>query len=639
MMYDSEPSRLTSPSLAQDFQTHDSDMFVVALDTYLDRLNSVLFGVNPAGALVDIQTFNDSRYNNRAWEGVVTARTVVHEWGWSAEMAIPFTTLRFENVEGPQDWGVNFMRRVRRLNEDSYWSPLSRQYRVHKMSRAGTLTGLENLEQGRNLTLKPYVTGSHSDGLNPTDLGDDGLDGALGFDMKYGVTSAMTLDLTVNTDFSQVEVDQEQVNLTRFSLFFPEKRDFFMEGEGTYNLGDVAERNYRTGSGPNAFKLFHSRRIGLSADRRPIPILGGARLTGRLGGSTELGLLNMQTRSYGENPAENFAVVRLRRNVFNNGDIGAMFVNRQATEEGRTGEFNRSLGVDANLRFGRFLIFNGYLAATDDWELDGNSRSGWAQLAWRDPLWDVSAYVKQVGEAFSPDVGFVQRTNIRQAFATVGAHPQPGWTGVQEVNPYLDWRYTETVQGELESRSVKGGVTTMFIPGDQLVVEYEDRFERLLAPETIVGVELPAGDYAFGDLSARLQSSGARTISGTLRSARGDFFDGDKTTLGVSALFRPSARLSFEGTVDWNDLTLGGEKFTANVYGGKVNLSWSTRAFASAFVQYNETADELVTNVRFNFIHAPLSDVFLVFQERRDLGNEEILDRLLTLKVTKLFAF
>ena len=207
MLYESEPGRPTIPGLEQDFRTENSDLFGVAIDTYHDRANAFLFAVNPAGAIFDAQNFNDSRYTNRAWEGVLRVNAQVHDEGWSVELAIPFTTLRFNPNADDQTWGINFLRRVRRQGEDSYWAPLPRQHRVHKMSRAGTLTGLRGLQAGTNLTVKPYVAGSSTSGTERVDGGGEELEG--GFDIKYGVTSRLTLDVTAFTDFSQVEVDEE----------------------------------------------------------------------------------------------------------------------------------------------------------------------------------------------------------------------------------------------------------------------------------------------------------------------------------------------------------------------------------------------------------------------------------------------
>jgi Domain of unknown function (DUF5916) len=637
-LYDSDPDRLYSPGLEQDFPTHDADLFGVVFDTFLDRQNGVMFAVSPAGALFDAQAFNDSREVNTAWEGVIQTATAVHADGWSAELAIPLRTLRFTATAGPQAWGINFLRRVRRLNEDSYWAPVQRQFRVHKMSRAGTLTGLEGLRQGRNLAVKPYVKGAAVGGSAARALGQDGADFDAGLDVKYGITSRLTLDLTTFTDFSQVEVDQEQVNLTRFSLFFPEKRDFFLENDGIFTLGDVTERNTRTGSGPRDFKLFYSRSIGLAADRRPIPILGGVRLSGRAG-ATELGFLEMQTQASGGAPAENFAVLRLRQNFGAAADAGILLINRQRTSDGATGRYNRSAGFDANFRLLRYLLVNTYVAATADPDEDGDATSAYAQAAWRDPLWDVSAFVKHVGPAFNPEVGFIRRRGVRQGFATAGAHPQPRIRGVAEVNPYIDVSAIENVDGVLETRWLEPGFNVTLRDGGTVSLTYEDRFERLFEPTDIAGAVVPAGDYEYGTASASYQASGARPLSGGLRISRGDFYDGKRLSLSGSLDYRPSPHLSLSASAEHNDLTLNGRSFQADVFGARIRYAASTRLFASAFVQYVESSDELVSNLRINFIHAPLSDVFLVVTERRLLGGRGVAERVLTLKATRLVAF
>jgi len=637
-LYDSEPGRLYSPGLEQDFPTHDADLFGVTLDTFMDRQNGVMFAVSPAGALFDAQSFSDSREVNTAWEGVIHTRTAIHADGWSVELAIPLRTLRFRATRAGQTWGLNFLRRIRRLNEDSYWAPVERQMRLHRMSRAGTLSGLNELRQGRNLTIKPYVRAASTAGSAAEALGDDGADFDAGFDAKYGLTSRLTLDVTALTDFSQVEVDQEQVNLTRFSLFFPEKRDFFLENDGTFTLGDVTERNLRTGSGPRDFKLFYSRSIGLSGDRRPIPILGGVRVSGRAG-STEIGLLEMQTRSSATSPAENFAVARVRQYFGTVADVGALFANRQGTGNGATGEYNRSVGVDANFRLLRYLLVNAYAAATDEPGVSGDRTSSYLQVGWRDPVFDVSAFVKHVGEGFNPGVGFIRRTGIRQAFATVGAHPQPHFARLQELNPYIDFTAIENTGGVLETRSVKPGLTATFVDGGALRFDVDHRLERLLETTIIAGAEVVAGTYHFDEFAAGYTSSGARRLAGTVTFSRGSFYDGDRTGLGASATLRPSPHLSVEAFVQHNDITLSGDDFTADIVGGRIRWAASTRLFASAFVQYLEASDELVSNLRLNWIHAPLSDVFLVFTEKRGVDGGAVAERVLTLKATRLLAF
>ena len=637
VLYDRNPAALVSAGLEQDFATSDSDIFGFALDTYWDKQNAFLFAVNPAGAVFDAQAFNDQQSVNPAWEGEIEVRTRIHDQGWTAEIAVPITTLRFRETEGPQTWGLNFTRRIRRFSEDSSWSPLSRQFRIYKMSRAGTLTGLEGLRQGRNLWVKPFLTAVRSDGAGT--MADEDFDG--GFDLKWGLTPRLTLDLTALTDFSQVEVDEQQINLSRFSLFFPEKRDFFLENEGIFAFQDARVRNFRTGSGPQNFKLFHSRRIGLSDDRTPVPILGGARLTGRLG-DYAVGLLNMQTKDETGFPGENFSVLRVRRNLLQSSDIGFMFVNREGTGTGIEDQYNRSLGVDGNFRLaGGRMLLNSYAAVTDEPDAQGDRVAGAVEVAWRDPLWDASVLAKSVGDNFNPGVGFVSRRGIRQGFVTLGAHPQPDIPSVRELNPYVDINLFSDSDWNLESREVTPALAVAFLDSGMLTVEYTASYERLREPTRIAGVDVPTGEYEFNAFAARYQSDRGKRLSGSVGVTKGDFYDGDRTSYSGGVIFRPTAHWFIEGTFQKNDLTLAGQSFDANLWGGRLRYGYDTRTFLSAFVQYNEAADELQTNLRFNLIHAPLSDLFLVYSERRLVGSagpDSVLDRAVTLKVTKLLA-
>ena len=640
IMYDSNPGALVSAGLEQDFSTQDSDIFGFALDTYLDRQNAFLFAVNPAGALFDAQAFNDQQSVNRAWEGEVEVTTSITEFGWVAEIAIPLTTLRFRQADGPQSWGLNFTRRVRRISEDSQWAPIPRQFRIYKMSRAGTLTSLDGLQQGRNLWVKPFLNGVRTDGQRANSPGEK-LEG--GFDLKWGITPQLTLDVTALTDFSQVEVDEQQINLTRFSLFFPEKRDFFLENDGIFSFQDNRVRNFRLGSGPQNFKLFHSRRIGLSAARIPVPIAGGARLTGRVGGYA-IGLLNMQTRDDPEHPGENFSVVRLRKNILGSSDVGFMFINREGTGRSAADAYNRTLGADANLRLaGGRMLLNSYLAVTDEPDATGDRTTGAVEVAWRDPVWDASALVKTVGEDFNPGTGFVARRGVRQGFVTVGAHPQPAIPHVRELNPYVDVNLFSDPGWALESREIKPGLGVAFLDSGILTMEYTASYERLAEATPIAGVAVPEGEYDFGAFTTSYQSNLGRKLGGKISVTRGGFFDGDRTSVTGSVTLRPSAHLFVEGTAQRNRLTLAGRAFDANLFGGRVRYAYDTRTFLSAFVQYNESSDQMQTNIRFNLIHAPLSDVFLVYSERRDRhpepGDAALVDRAITLKVTKLLAF
>ncbi len=640
--YDTEPGAITIPSLEQDFSTRDSDLFALTLDTFHDRRNAFLFGINPGGAVADFQAFNDGRNVNRAWEGIVRVRTRIHERGWTVEMALPFTTLRFDPSRPVQAWGLNFIRRIRRLNEDVYWAPLARPNRLYKMSQAGTLTGLTGLRAGRNLQVKPYLATDRTGGsLHLPDAGTYGFDG--GGDLKYSVTPGLTLDLTARTDFSQVEVDQEQINLTRFSTFFPEKRDFFLENEGVFTFGDVAEQTQRTGSSTRDFILFHSRRVGLVGGR-PVPVLGGGRLSGRAG-PFEVGLLNLQTRAATlidadttYVPAQNYSVVRLRRNVLGNSDVGFLFVNRQATS--RRHDYNRSFGLDANFRLRRYMIVNAYLAATDTPGLDGNTTAGRLLVGWRDRYWDASAFVKQVGEAFNPEVGFVRRRAMRQAYATLGIHPRPASRLVQEVNPYVEAAAVTGLDGTLETRLTAAGLAVDFLDGSRAQLTVENTFERLSDAFTpITGATVAAGDYTFTEARLEVSSNASRPLSTRLRLSTGGFFGGLRRAARAEVIWRADYHFSLDVFTEHNRLTFAGRPFDADLFGLRLKYAFSTQFFTSAFVQYNRATEQVITNVRLNVIHAPLSDVFLVFSERRDATAGAVLERALTLKVTRLFAF
>ncbi|MBI3982177.1 MAG: carbohydrate binding family 9 domain-containing protein [Gemmatimonadetes bacterium] len=634
--YDTDPSKMFSPGFDQDFDTHNSDVFGVSFDPYLDRKNAFMFATNPSGALFDAQAFDNSRLINRAWEGVVHVRTAAHDSGWTAEFAIPLTTLRFKGSEGEQSWGINFLRRVRRRNEESYWAPMHRYHRVHTMSLAGTIQGLTGLKQGRNLSLKPFALASRGWGsLRPVEQHDLAGDG--GVDLKWGVTSRMTLDLTYRTDFSQVEVDEEQVNLTRFSLFFPEKRDFFMENAGVFAFGDVSLQNYRLGSSPRDFSLFYSRRIGLLPNGQPAPMIGGGRVTGTAGG-LEIGLLDMQTEADSGAPGENFALARVKKNL-GSAQVGAVFINREITSAASTG-FNRSYGADLSLRLFDHLFVNTYAAATDEGTGAGDNTIGNVLLAWRDRVLDISGFVKRVGDGFDPGVGFIRRNGVRQAYATLGAHPQPRFASLQELNPFIEGNFVEDRDGVLDTRELSAGLEAEFLSGAQANIGATQTYERLTVPFRVSATAtVQPGEYEYREASGGFQSDQSRPFSLGARGSYGSFYDGTKRSGRANLRWLPNHHFSVDASAERNNVRLPATAFNADVFRARFRYAHSTRVFASALVQYNAAGDELSVNARLNYIHAPLSDFFLVFTERRNVETGQLLDRLITAKVTRLLAF
>ena len=633
--YDSDVGKRMIAGLEHDFNSGTSDIFGVTFDTYLDRRNSFLFLVNPAGAVRDEQTFNDSRNVSAAWDGVVHVQTTVGDSAWYVEMMIPLTTLRFDGGRPEQQWGMNLLRRVRRVNENSYWAPLDRRDVLHKMSRAGTLVGLEGLRQGRNLTIKPYAVAAQSHGTQVPSGNTDRYDA--GGDLKYGLTSGLTLDLTYRTEFSQVEVDQEQVNLTRFSLLFPERREFFIENSGAFGFGDVSERNVRLGASPSDFTLFQSRRIGLTDDNRPIPIEGGGRITGRVG-RFDVGLLDMQTRSALGRPAENFAVARLRRNIFGRSDVGVILINRQPTSTG--GDYNRSYGADANIRLLGNMIINSYLAGTSAPGRASDGSAGKLSIAWRDRLWNTSAFVKRVGGDFTPGVGFIRRRAMRHHFGTVGIHARPKLPHVQELNPYIDADYITDLGSVLETRQLTAGTQLILLDGSSMSVEANDSYERLRVPFPIAsGVSIPAGAYPFRDASVAFQSTANRIFSGTIRLSGGEFYDGTRRSVTIGSTWQPRYDLYLDLSLQRNHIDLPAGSFAADVLGSHLRYTMSTRLLGSAFVQYNTETRQVITNVRLDWRHAPLSDVYLVYTGRQERGTGASLEQSVALKVTRLVGF
>jgi len=535
--YDSEIENRTVTTLEYGLppSTRDMDVFAVTLDPFLDRRNSFIWLVNPYGAYRDGQTFNDSRQADYAFRAPVSIKTAIIDSAWTVEMAIPWTTLRFNPSRDGQRWGMNLLRRVRRKNEDSYWAPVDRRDPVHRMSKAGYLVGLRGMRPGRNLLVKPFMLGTSVSGMEGVTAETEGID--WGGDLKLGLTPGLTLDATFRTDFSQVEVDQERVNLTRFPLFFEEKRDFFVENSGSFVLGDVSERNYRQGSSPGDFTLFHSRRIGLEGGV-PIPIFGGGRISGRAG-AFEIGALNMQTEAVDSAAAENFSVLRLRRNI-GASDIGVMFLNRESTGRFDLGDFNRTFAVDANLVFLENLIVNSYLARTDDPDLGGNRTAARVQVSWRDRIWDASGFVKHVGDAFNPEMGYVRRGAVRHAYATLGAHPRPAWPLVQEINPYWEVHYVSDLENVLQTRTATLGFGVTFLDGSSLNLRYENNFERLEDPFMVYGFDIPVGDYKANTASASYSSNQARPLSAYLSVSGGDYWSGSRLSLSGRFLKLPT---------------------------------------------------------------------------------------------------
>jgi hypothetical protein len=640
---DDQPGLLTISDIKKDFNTGTSDGFRVVLDTFADRRNGYQFATNPAGAKWDAQMANEGRENNANWDGIWEVSARVTETGWTAELKIPFKTLKFDRAD-PQTWGVNFERKIRRLNEDSYWSPLPRIYSLERVSLAGTIEGMRSVRPGRNLRFKPYALGS----TNSITGFDTIRNGEAGFDVKYGLTSGTTWDFTVNTDFSQVEADEQQVNLSRFSLFFPEKRDFFLENSGVYQFGGGgggggggAAGGRQNGS--QDMRLFFSRRIGLSDAGEVIPILAGTRLTGRAGDYT-MGALNIQQRDAGRVPSTNFTALRMRRDILANSDVGVMMLNKD--ESGS--HYNRVAGVDANFRFG-FLTMDAYAVRTfspsEYIPGTGEEFAARGHANYQTRTWQFRGFYNVIGERFNDEMGFVPRVGVNNGLMFVGRAFRPEWLsriGIRETRPHWQMEIFQRRDGlGLESRYQDWHLPFNFHDGGFLEVGVNPNVEEVRVPFTINtarGVRVDPGRYEFNEWFFLWRTNSAARFSFDSRYSIGEFYDGYRRGYTFGPAVRVNEHFNASVNLQVNDIDVSNGSFVSTLVTSRVNYNFNTRMFVNALLQYNTDSRQLSSNLRFNIIHRPLSDIFIVYNERHDERTDRI-DRAFIAKMTYLFAF
>jgi hypothetical protein len=635
--YEEDPSRLTVNDITDDYDFQGSDSVSLVIDSLDDDRSGFLFVANPAGGRRDGQIANDGSENNFDWDGVWDFRHGRFEQGWIVEVVIPFRTLRFSGSPD-QEWGVNMTRAVRRKNEESHWSPVPPRYRSTRVSLAGTLTGLEGIRQGRNLKIKPFVTG----GFTQTRQSADGpaAPGAVpgpsldsehqfdgGVDLKYGLTPSLTLDATYRTDFAQVEVDEQQVNLTRFNLFFPEKREFFLENAGTFAFGG--------GDNSNLVPFF-SRRIGLAEEGLPIPIVGGARVTGQAG-RYDLGILTMRTESDEGTSANTYAVGRVKRNLLTNSWIGGLATLRDSSV---AGDNNMVYGADARFQFRDRLQFDAYLLASDTPGIGDRDFASQFSARWQDDELAVGAGYDEVQTNFRPDVGFVRRPDVGRYSGEASWNPLiESSDSIRNFVFGADYElFEDSTTGEVETRSDTLRIGVDFQNNATLEFTTTDTFDRLIEPDSILGIGLDVGDYRYRRHAFSASSDPTKRISGGGGLDWGDFWDGDRTSFNGNVNLRPSYQVNLELTYSRNRVHLAGGERRTDLTGMRFVYAFTPRAFLNAFVQYNSSTGQISSNIRFNLIHRPLSDLFIVYNDTRDTTGV-VVDRALIVKFTNLFDF
>ncbi len=643
-LHDSAPEKMVANEMRRDhFNISRGESFTVVLDTFHDRRNGFYFETNPLGALRDGLITDESDLNTD-WNTVWSTKATRGSEGWAVEMAIPFRSLRYRGGEAPI-WGLQLKRQIQWKNEDTFLTPVpaSWQWRgIRKLSSAATLVGLELPRGGRNVEVKPFATSGLTTDRSSDPVVENDLMADAGVDVKLGVTKGLTADFTVNTDFAQVEADEQQLNLTRFSLFFPEKRDFFLEGQGIFAFGGEAGSGFQFGPPSYTPILFFSRQIGISGSEST-PIRAGGRLTGRAGAFT-LGLLNVQT---GEDLsrgalATNFSVMRLRRDLFRRSSIGAIFTNRSVATSGEG--TNRVYGIDGNFAFFQNLLINTYYARSDTEALTGDDRSYMAKLENNGDRYGVELQHLMVGGDFNPEVGFVRRSAFRRNRGQFRFSPRPGSIeAVRKFSFRAEADFFHNLEGALETRELTGEAGAELENGDEWSLSAISSLEVLAEPfEIAPSIVIPSGSYDFNRVEASYRLGTQRRISGRLSASAGGFFSGKRTEAAYSGRVEVSSRLSLEPSlsINWVDLAEG--SFTAELLRARVTYALSPRMFVSGLVQFNSTASALSTNVRFRWEYEPGSDLFVVYSDGRNttgLGFPAIESRGVVVKLTKLVRF
>ncbi len=641
LAHDSEPDDVVGRILQRDqlmepdffgggLQFAGDDAVAILLDPFHDHRSGVVFATNPNGAEFEALVSNEGRDINIDWRGVWEVAGARTPEGWSAEFAIPWRSLRYPDAAVDEPWGFNVYRVIRRKNEEALWRGWQRvRGGFQRVSAAGHLEGLEGLpRQGLNLESKPFLLGGAHRELNDADALESRSTLDAGLDVKTELRPGLVLDLTFNTDFAQVEVDDEQVNLTRFDLFFPEKRDFFLENSGIFQFG-VPGNPFE----PPPFQMFFSRQIGIDEDEGEVPILGGARLTGRVGGQT-VGLLNIVTdEAYGLS-RESFSVARVKRDVGESNYIGAMVTDRRGG-----GEWNTVTGVDGQTIMGGAWVWDWFYARTYTGGEGGDDHAYRVGLDYTGDEWGLLFNHLSVGPDAEATSGFIVRTDVRRTDlygrhrwrpAVLGLRRLDVWSGFNYVST-MDWRMQDYALGVALNPEWESG-ETFNLWGNVSETVLDEGFE--LTDD----VDVPVGRYRNDQVMLFGNTSRRRAASADVNAIVGKFYGGTLKSAGGSLTLAPSPQVALGLGFTRNDVDVPSGSFTADITSLRASYSFSTRLTTNVLVQYNSLDRAFSTHVKVNFIHRPGSDLFIVFTENRgdDRRVWNLQDRGLVMKVTYL---
>lgn len=625
MLHDSDPSQIVTTDTRRDASLNDMDSFQIIFDTFRDQQNGFVFGTNALGVQYDGQVRDQGRAA-ATWDGSWDVRTHITESGWTAEFRIPLRTLRYGPA--PQTWGVNAHRNIQRRRERTYWAPLAREYDLGRLSSAGDLRGLQ-LQTPRNLKVLPYVTSSANRDFRPGITTD--LDGDFGLDAKFGITPSLNLDATYNTDFAQVEVDNQQINLTRFNLRFAEKRPFFQENSGLFRIGKG-----------NELDLFFSRRIGLDENGALVPIRGGGRLSGKVNGFN-VGVLNMQTDDVASTPANNFSVLRASRELRNRSGIGFMFVNRSATGGlARSNDWNRTWGTDARLGLGEHFTTSGFAARTETPGRTGRDFAYNLDTEWDDGRHNAAFEWGVTGEDFNPEVGFVEtpdgyRRYRVSAGETMRQEKIRSW-GFRELNPHINYARYDYLDGGLLAAELHADNHWDWENGQFVTVAVNGTWDGLRQPfQVYPGIVVPAGDHGGLRATIRYNSDRRKWMYARTQWDIGAFLNGTQSSPTFQLILREGGKFTVDTTWNYRAIALPQGAFHTNLGNMRVTYNFTPSLFVQTLLQYNDRTDRWSTNLRFHWLETAGTGLFLVYNDTEALNGMGPVNRAFIVKYVRQF--
>jgi hypothetical protein len=602
---DPDPAGIVSYSKARDSQLRGEDHIKIIFDTFLDERSGYIFAVNPSGARYDALVARQGEGENSNWDAVWEAATANGADGWSVEIRIPVQSLSFDPTL--QEWGFNVERRLERLQEVSRWSSPRRDAKISQTSRAGRLTGLPHFSIGVGLTVRPAVVGG---GGKPGI--DEDVSGTFepSLDVQQRIGANVMASGTVNTDFGETEVDTRRTNLTRFSLFFPEKRTFFLEGSDIFDFGIGLQSSYRTELAP-----FHSRRIGLF-DGEEVPLNVGGKMNGRVG-NTNFGALAVRTGEVEQLvAATEMGAFRVKQNVLSESSAGVIAT--FGDPEGRAGSW--MTGVDFTYQTSRLWGNKNFLAgawvmATDRADLDGDKTAFGAKIDYPNDTWDVAITYKRIGDAFDPSLGFVPRKAVQLWGGGINFRYRPSWSWMRTMFYELLPTVAFDLDGQWESyRVFTAPVNWRFESGERFEFNIAPEGERLVAPFEIAdGVIIPAGSYNWVRYRFELDVASRRKVSGRASWWFGDFYDGTLDQFTLRMAIKPSADISFELSAERNTGEVSAGSFRQELVSGRVLVNFSPDLQVNTFVQYDNDSRTVGTNMRLRWTFDPFGDVFVVY--------------------------